>query len=160
MNEKIEENIIKISNDGPLIKSTNYWNTPYFREGFAFLTCNAGTARILLPDLLKSSLREMKTADYVIMSRGLASGVDAIEIMFEDHSDAPYCLVLGVMQTHQVCSDTNIENFPVTVWTRGGIKLRLPGKYRNVGMLPCLQPWQASLGSSPLEPDLWRRTDR
>lgn len=133
------------ANDGPAIASTNYWNSEYARNGLCFLTWNAGTARLLIPNALKSTLREMQGADYVVVSRGrshLRPGQDALEILFEDGSNAPFAVTLDLLQTDCLFEqDTHGARFTLAVWTHQGRKLCFPARYRIAPELPCLQPW-------------------
>ena len=139
--------MLKIINKGQAITSTNYWDSEHARRGLVFLSWNAGAARILLPDSNKTMLREMRTAKYVIISRGpwMDKGVDdALEIMFEDGTHSPFSFHLVAEMTDRMLPEDNQGGgFTVTVWTRGGEKLRLPGKYRVVSAIPCLEPWNA-----------------
>ncbi|MDR2092310.1 MAG: hypothetical protein LBP58_03185 [Azoarcus sp.] len=138
-----------IINRGQVIEKTDYFDTPQARAGFLFLSWNAGAARILLPDSQAHMLREMKTGKTVIISRGPLvdhDGRDAIELLFEDDSDAPFSAHLLIEQTDRNLPETNQGGgFVVTVWSRHGgslrERLRLPGKYRTVASLPCLEPW-------------------
>lgn len=71
-------------------------------------------------------------------SRG---GRDAWELLFEDGSDAPYCLHLIMEQSDRRLPDKDQGGgFVITVWTREGEQLRLPGKYRKVREVPCMAP--------------------
>ncbi|MDX9788933.1 MAG: hypothetical protein RBT11_19320 [Desulfobacterales bacterium] len=40
-------NLIQISNDGPEILSTNYWETEHAKKGFLYMSINAGAFRLL-----------------------------------------------------------------------------------------------------------------
>jgi len=137
--------MLTIVNRGQAIESTNYWDTEHAQAGLFYLTWNAGAGRLLVPDPQKAAVREMRTAQYVIVSRGPwpdQGGRDALELLFEDGSDSPYCLHLSAEQTDRLLPETDQGGgFVITVWTRGGQKLRLPGKYRTVDVIPCLQPW-------------------
>ena len=137
--------MLTIKNKGQAIAETDYWDSEQAKAGFFFLSWNAGAARLLVPDAVKGHVREMRSARYVIVSRGPwqdHGGRDAIELLFEDESDSPYCMHLVAEQTDRMIPEDNQGGgFVVTVWTRGGEKLRLPGKYRVVSALPCLQPW-------------------
>lgn len=137
--------MLTIKNKGQAIESTNYWDSTYAQRGLMYLSWNAGAARLLLPDTLKGELREMRSSRYVIVSRGPwheHGGRDALELLFEDGSDSPYVVHLMAEQTDRLLPEDNQGGgFVVTVWTRGGEKLRIPGKYREVDGLPCLQPW-------------------
>ncbi|HAF2404047.1 TPA: hypothetical protein H2W70_004108 [Salmonella enterica] len=135
-------NLITIENSGQAITKTNYWQTEYAEKGFVFLSWNAGAARLLVPDSIKSILREMKTAHYVIISRGQYEGRDAFELLFEDNSDNPFCLHIMAEQTDRMLPESDQgSGFVVTIWTRGGQKHRFEGKYREVAILPCLESW-------------------
>jgi hypothetical protein len=137
--------MLEIHNKGQAIASTNYWESDYNAAGYCYLSWNAGAARLLLADSLKGALREMRSAKYVIVSRGKwreQGDREALELLFEDESDSPYCLHLSMEQTDRQLPEINQGGgFFVTVWTRGGEKLRLPGKYREVSEIPCLEPW-------------------
>lgn len=144
MNALTQLGMITIANNGPLITHTNYWQSEYFHSGYALLSWNAGVARLLLPDAMKSWLRDMKTAKHVIISRGpmlQAGGRDGLEILFDDFSDHPYALSMGAEQALQVPADTVRENFRLTVWTRGGLKQSHRAMFRRVAQLPCMAPW-------------------
>ena len=138
--------MITIGNQGQRIASTDYWDSDHARAGYLYLSWNAGAARLLVPDSQKAVIREMKTSEHVIISRGPwtdQGGREALELLFEDGSDAPFCMHLVAEQCDRLIPDTEQGGgFVVTVWTRGGEKLRLPGKYRRVDSLPCLQPWE------------------
>ncbi|MBJ7223590.1 hypothetical protein JG725_17285 [Brenneria sp. L3-3C-1] len=135
-----------IENEGQAIAGTNYWDSQHAAAGYAFLSWNAGAGRILLPAALVSALPDMRAAHYVIVSQGpwrVKDGRDAWELLFEDGSDAPYCLHLVAEQSDRRLPDKDQGGgFVVTVWTREGEQLRLPGKYRKVREIPCLAPWK------------------
>ena len=62
--------MLHLANQGQKIVSTNFWDTEMARRGYAYLSWNAGAARLLLPGALGPAVREMKSAKYVIVSRG------------------------------------------------------------------------------------------
>jgi len=137
--------MITISNNKQLIASTNYWHSDYAKNGKYFLSWNAGTARLLMPNICINHLNEMKTAEYVIISRGFwsAQGTDGLELLFEDNSDNPFLLTIASEQTDRTLPDDNQGGgFEVVVWTDKGIQLTLPGKYRRVEILPCMEEWK------------------
>lgn len=133
---------INIVNEGQAIRQTNYWNTEHAAAGLVFLSCNAGAARLLVPDAAKGMLSEMRGTKYVVISRGSYEGRDALELLFEDESDAPFCIHLMMEQSDRMLPENEQGGgFVVTIWTRGGQKHRFNGKYRVVTTLPCLEPW-------------------
>ena len=139
--------VLFIKNAGQRIAETNYWDSEHAKAGMVYLSWNAGAARLLLPDLQKPMLREMRGARHVIVSRGTWSGQggrDALEVLFEDGSDNPFAIHLVAEQCDRLLpGDNQGGGFQFTVWTRGGEKVRLPGKYRQVVAIPCLEPWTA-----------------
>lgn len=125
--------------------STNYWDSELARAGFVFLSWNAGAARLLLPDSMKSAIHEMRTARHVVITRGpwdAMCGREGLELLFDDDTDEPYCLTIGVGQTDRIlpARDEGRDSV-VIVLTQEGEALRLPGKYRRVDAIPCLEPW-------------------
>lgn len=131
-----------LGNDGQDVASTNYWDHPNARAGFCFLSWNAGAARLLVPDALVGAVKDMAAATEVIVSRGQWQGRDALELLFEDHSEAPYALHLVQEQSDRMIPDSDQgSGFVVTIWTRDGKQASAPGKYRSVATLPCLSPW-------------------
>lgn len=81
---------ITIGNDGPDIAGTNYWASPQATAGKPYFSINAGSIRVLLPDNMTGALKDMRTAKYVILSRGPWPEMgrdEAMEILFEDHSE-------------------------------------------------------------------------
>ena len=137
--------MIKIENAGQRIISTDYWDSPQAKAGYLFLSWNAGAARVLLPDSQKAMLHDMRSAKSVIVSRGPwadQGNREALELLFEDNSDSPFCVHLVSEQCDRLIPETDQgSGFVVAVWTRGGEKLRFPGMYRVVETIPCLAPW-------------------
>lgn len=138
--------MLKIENEGADIAYSNYWDSEYAKKGLYFLSWNAGVARLQIPDTGAAKvLREMKTAKYVILSRGIwgaANYCDGLEIMFEDHSDSPFAIHLSTSHLCGMIAEHRIDEFVFTVWGREGKLLQLLGKYRKVESLPCLDPWR------------------
>ncbi|PUV27915.1 MULTISPECIES: hypothetical protein [Cronobacter] len=136
--------MISVVNEGQAIKHTDYWQSEQARAGYLFLSWNAGAARLLVPDAAEALLKEMRGAQYVIISKGELDGRAALELLFEDGSDAPFVVHMLLEQSDRLLpEDEQGGDFVVTVWTRAGSQLRYPGKYRVVGSLPDLSPWQA-----------------
>lgn len=137
--------MISFQNDGPVLVATNYWETEHARKGFCFLSWNAGAGRLLVPDATTPYIREMRTAQYVIVSRGAwkhQGGRQALELLFEDNSDRPFCVHLMADMTDRLLPTSNEGGgFEIMVLTRAGEQLRLPGKYRKVRSIPSMKPW-------------------
>lgn len=135
-----------ILNDGPVVSRTDFFDSEYAAKGALYLSWNAGAARVLVPDNRQGWLNEMATAREVIISRGPwpAKGAsDALELLFDDGTDSPFAVRIGVDQTDRLIPDQRIETgLEVLVITRAGVVLRLPGRYRRVAQVPCMQAWE------------------
>lgn len=132
---------ICIGNDGQAIRQTNYWDLDMASRGLYYLSWNAGAARLLVPDGLEGEVRDMRTAAHVIVSRGWYeyAACEMLELLFDDRSDSPFCVVMDCEQTDRLLPPSDCgKQFPFTVWTRSGKRLQRPGYYR---MVPCLEPW-------------------
>ena len=100
-----------------------------------------GDDKFITTDYLQQC-REMRGAEYVIISKGALHGRDALELVFEDGSDAPFVIHMLSEQCDRLLPENNQGGgFVVTVRTRGGNQLRYPGKYRVVENLPDVSPW-------------------
>jgi len=151
--------MIVIRNNGKEIIGTNYFDTDDAKRGLAFLSMNGGGIRLLLPDkvpeyiLGTDSSAEyaddlvdgMKTANHVVLSRGSSKSFqkqDMLEILFEDHSNTPYCFYMTVEQCHALPRNQDIGyELDFSVWTRDGKQLSKPCYYRTVNDIPCMKPF-------------------
>lgn len=142
-----------ITNDGPLVTRTNFWSTEMARAGKFYLSTNAGAFRLLVPQQHLGVVRDMRTAREVVVSRGpmTLQGVtlsDALELLFDDHTNDPFSLHLSPGQVDRMPLDTDsAEEWTCTVWThlvdeRGRQALTKPAYYRRVRRLPDLRSWQ------------------
>jgi hypothetical protein len=128
------------ANRGGDIRETNYFDSAMARQGLFFLSWNASVARILVPDTQRSALHEMATATECVITRGCLDGVDTLEVMFDDHSVAPFVVCLGCQFTDRWVASYD-QPFTVAAWTSDGKVGEWVGRYRTVEHLPCLQPW-------------------
>ena len=134
--------MLQIANDEKLITYTNYWELEHAKAGYFYLSWNAGSARLLVPESQENQIKEMKTAQYVVVSRGKFQDRDALELMFEDNSDSPYCIHLVTEQCDRLLPETDQgSGFTVDIWTQKGMQASFDGKYRAVDSLPYLGPW-------------------
>lgn len=137
--------LLTIRNDGQRILATNFWDSEHAAAGLFYLSWNASAGRLLVPDRQTATLADMRSAECVVVSRGpwpQAGKTEALELLFEDRSDSPFTIHLGAEQTDRLIPDFQQGGgFVVAVWTRAGEQMRLPGKYRRVARLPCLDAW-------------------
>lgn len=140
-----------ITNNGPSILTTNYWQTALAREGKFYLSTNAGVFRLLVPPQHQGSLRNMRSAHTCVVSRGPYPELhltDALEILFDDGSQEPFALHLSSGAVDRMPFDSDsAQRWVLTVWThRVGdtctLALERLCRYRRVRRLPDLRPWQ------------------
>lgn len=125
--------LIEIVNDGFDIKSTNYWDTEQAKRGFFFLSWNAGSARLLIPDSRQSELKEIMTAKYVVISRVKLQeypGRQFYELLFEDHSDAPYVIRISVEQSDRLITRSDGGKSFFHAYTRNGLQITMQATYQ------------------------------
>lgn len=141
---------IIVVNENRFIRSTNYWESELARQGVMYVAVNAGAFRLLLPDQSVTDLHEMRTGTSVVVSRGTwytdhnAPQKDAFELLFEDGTDTPFSIHLTSEVVDRIPpeEDEGREDLIFLAYTRYGLQLELPAKYRRVKRLPCLKPWK------------------
>lgn len=142
--------IITISNHGPLIAATNYWESAIEAAGKVFVSANAGAIRILIPREHRAVIEDMRAARHCVLSRGPWPEMglaDAVEIMFDDGSGEPFALHLSPESFDLIPAAPEAgREWVVTAWD---LKRRRPHKaverachWRRVDRLPCLAPWE------------------
>ena len=100
--EQDRPQILSVENEGARILRTNYWDTALARAGALFVSTNLRCFRLLVPAKLANQvLREVRGAREVVLTRGAipSSGQpDALEILFEDHSQSPFSVHVMAQQ--------------------------------------------------------------
>lgn len=137
--------LLIFENDNQHIRSTNYFDSDQAANGFLFLSWNAGAGRLLIPDSQLPLLTEMQTGKFVVVSAGPwpeQRRTNALELMFEDHTDSPYGLTICTEQCDRLLpSKDEGGGFVIAAWGRDGLLASWPGKFRKVKRIPCLLPW-------------------
>lgn len=119
--------MIEIRNDGPRIRSTNYWGTEHALEGLCYLSGNAGAWRLLVPGAAVSMIDEMRTGRSASIEPSIqASG--CWDIVFDDGSDTPFSLSLDKRQVDRSMTPGQCR---LTVWTQEGLVLDMPCDVRT-----------------------------
>lgn len=141
--------LIRVDNHGPLIRSTNYWGSSLDREGFVFVSTNAGCVRVLLPETYSSAVGEMRTGKYVIISRGPDPKTDqdiALSLVWEDDSQGPFGIDVGRSSIDMLpAAPRPGREWVVATWVlkngRPHKALERPGRWRRSKQLPDRSPW-------------------
>lgn len=109
--------MISISNNGGDILSTNYYDSAAAKAGFCFLTGNAGTLRLLVPERFEHNLAEIRTGKKVVIEKSLMDH-RCIDVVFEDGSNSPFFITLDKRQTMNIGGRK--RNVDFAVWTLKG----------------------------------------
>jgi len=134
-----------VENNETELTGTNYWETENARKGFFYLSINAGAFRLLVPENKERLITEFKTGKYCIISKGPSPTPlhpFAIELLFEDHTPAPYHLILCAGQVEKNPSNGDAgKKYKLSVWTKGCKKvLDMDAYFRIVNKIPYLKP--------------------
>ena len=113
---------IIIGNNGPELKSTNYWDSDLGRSGLCFLSGNGGSLRLLVPELAEAMLTEMRTGRSVTIEKSIVHH-QAWDIIFEDGTPAPFALTLDKRMTDRAM---HAGRCLMSIWTRRGKVMELP----------------------------------
>jgi hypothetical protein len=143
--------VIEIHNHGPLILSTNYWDSELARAGKLYVSVNAGAIRVLLPAALYGVLAEMRTSKVCVLSRGpwpAEQRKEAVEIMWDDGSDSPFALHLTPESFDLLPAKPEAgREWVCSVWTAKDGEphksLERVCHWRQVARIPCLEPWRS-----------------
>ena len=137
---------LKIVNNGPEIIETNYFESDYARRGAFYLSINAGVFRLLVPTINEPAISEFQTAREIIISRGpwpAQERTEAIELLFDDHTDNPYSIHMGIEQIDRLPPSQDAgKPWQFSAWVTGPeCVYRAQCHYRIVKALPYLKPW-------------------
>jgi len=141
--------LLSVINNHETIIKTNYWESEYASAGYVYLSINAGGYRLLIPPALQPAVREMAASTACVISRGpwpAQDRADAMELLFEDGSDSPYCLHIVPQQLDRLptAADQGWKG-KLLVYTKGlNLEFTRPVYYRQVKELPCLASAPAS----------------
>ncbi|GAP37912.1 hypothetical protein ABXN37_22585 [Piscinibacter sakaiensis] len=118
---------ITISNAGAEIRATNYWETKQASAGLCYLTANAGTWRLLVPEAAEGALEEMRTGRTATIEPSLQLPGRAWDVVFEDGTDAPFSIAID---RRQVDRPMTAGRCRLAVWTARGKQLDLACEVR------------------------------
>lgn len=138
------------------IAETNYWESEYAEAGVFYFSVCAGCIRMLMPERqggLPLGIPGQKlddsvfdTTKYVVVSRGDYGGILGYEVLFEDETDTPFVIQTSLDQWSQLLPVGESGRIvPFHVYRNGCVLVReFEGRYRYVGRLPYLKPWDAN----------------
>lgn len=144
-----KDGILQVTNNGPEIIETNYFDLEAAAAGKFFVSINAACFRVLVPEVCESTIPDMKTATEAIISRGpwpAERRKDGFEILFDDHTESPFALHLSPESFDRLPAqdDAGRGDLKLSVWVAGPRKvIELPARYRIVRSIPFLKPWES-----------------
>ena len=143
---------ITIENHGPLITRTNWFDSPAAAQGVLAVSTNAGAVRLLIPRVQEAAIQEITACRHIVLSVGpwqKRTGPEALELLFEDGTDAPFSIHVGTNQVLDGWPNTLQQGWLFTAWTaprrRDGRPHRAvekPAFVRRSLTLPDLSPWE------------------
>lgn len=136
--------MIIIENNGPEIVKTNFWETEWNERGRFYLSVNAGTFRLLVPDAHFHWYPEIQNTKEVVITQGIdrIQKKEMVEILFDDHTNYPIVLCLAKAQTDRVGTSKH-EGYPFLVYLEGCFLVsRFTCYWRQAKTLPYLKPWK------------------
>lgn len=87
--------MLYLSNDGPMIIDTNFWESEYNALGLFFLSQNTGASRLLVPDSKVALLAELEATRFVEIEHDRLAGRPVINLWFEDGTANPFRLQMS-----------------------------------------------------------------
>jgi hypothetical protein len=141
--------LIQVQNHGPLILSTNYWDSELAQAGKLFVSVNAGAIRVLLPPCVYDWLSDMRMARECVLSRGpwpAERAAEGVELMWDDGSDAPFALHLTPESFDMLPAEPEPgREWMLSVWTaKDGKPHRALDRrchWRRVPRIPWMRAW-------------------
>ncbi|AZL83485.1 hypothetical protein EIJ81_01040 (plasmid) [Aliivibrio salmonicida] len=157
-NEIFPYTIVNDDTDESLIKETDVFA---IQENKCFIASyKADTLRLLIPDEQISVVHELIQSgklqfDYVVIRSGLfvntdelslsgdkpVQDVDCIELLFEDHSSAPFSIHIEKAACENELSKRSRGPLKFAAYTKYGKLLDSSALFENVLTLPDLRPW-------------------
>ena len=140
---------LSIESDGQTIVATNFWETSFGRRDAIFCSVNSGAVRLLLPRACEHVVPDM-VGHEVIVTRGKwvdMGGQEALELMWEDDSDAPWSMCIGHAQLDRLIDPADAgRNIACLVYVRGlggtpTLAGSWPARFRVATSLPNLRRW-------------------
>ena len=143
--------LLVIGNNSQEIKDTNYWDSINNASGQFYLSINAGCVRLLIPqnysedfDFISDILSSKQIVLSILKKELIQEGQLAVELMFDDYSDSPYCIHMGITQIDRLF--TNEDNNKVTrfISYAKGLKVIQDTHcgIRHVNQIPCMAQWK------------------
>lgn len=118
--------LIMISNEGEKLKETNYWEHELAKQGIVYITCNAGSIRVLIPNSKEFFIPEIKTGKIVEIETSVVNNRSMFDLFFMDGTPTPFCLSVEKSMIDR--SIKKNDKGRLYVYTKNGIQHKI--KYK------------------------------
>jgi hypothetical protein len=140
-----EYRLMKILSFGEQIVAADYFGSDWENSGKYLVTCMNGVIRLLWPANRKPTIQHMMLAKEIVVTRGIYEGEEALEILFDDHSAAPFMLLMtesSVVGFFPGDPGDTPWMFAVWMWVDGGPRMVFSrmAHWRQGTKLPDLRP--------------------
>lgn len=116
--------MFKIRNDRGKIMETCFFDTEIAQRGFFYLSGNAATWRLLVPDLKRDFEAEMKKAKYVEMEITTIGGRPSVILWFEDGTETSFFIALETKMIDRKVEPSR-SKAPLLIYDRDGLQMEL-----------------------------------
>ena len=145
--------LLTIGNNSQEITSTNYFESEYNLRGYFYISINAGCVRLLIPDRASNDqvfISDITSAKEIVLSMLKKylreEGKQSVELMFDDHSENPYCLHVATNQIDRLPlaeDDNSVMRFISYAKDLRVIHDTKCG-FRYVNRIPCMAEWRGA----------------
>lgn len=120
-------------NDGPRVIETDFFRSDWAAAGYFFMSCNAGTWRLLVPPCQETTLPEMMTGKRATLTRSIVAPGRNVDLVFEDGTTRPFSISLDYEQLDRVPRPGKCR---LRVYTRHGNALKMRLRIEKLGIRP------------------------
>ncbi len=140
-----EYGFMKIISIGEQIVAADYFGSDLENAGLYQVTCMNGVIRLMWPANRKATIQQMMLAKEIIVTRGTYEGHEALEILFDDHSEAAYMLLIMESSLVGFFPGDPVDKpwkFAIWMWVNGGPRMVYSkmAHWRQGTTLPDLRP--------------------
>ena len=133
-----------IQNDGHEIAYTNFWDMTKLK-GFLLLSWSDDIARFLISKQHEYLVSQGKNANLVIISKPKytePNKMELMEIRFDNYPRTSFSINIPTNYSDKPIAELQHgDHFTIALWTKDGKQCEIPGRFRLVDSLPCLDRW-------------------
>ena len=139
--------LILITNDGPSIATSNYWDSEMAQTGILAVSYHAGSLRVLVPEVLAGQIPDMikggKEAWFILIKDYAGEdGEIVFQYVVQDGSDEPWSFCGGMHSILGALAVTKGTKLSSSIWTRSDGQIikcwEAPAKLAEAEELPAV----------------------